>query len=134
MNASRTNGFVWLMALISWMSVIFFLSAQSGFSTHANPPLSFYLERKGAHAAEYFILAFLLFRTFRAFFPEEKRGLILACTVTLTLLYAVSDEFHQTFVFGREGKASDVLIDGISIALFIAGYIFLVRLKKFPKS
>jgi VanZ family protein len=37
--------------------------------------------------------------------------------VTLSLLYAFSDETHQLFVPGREGKLSDVGIDAIGIAL-----------------
>ena len=35
----------------------------------------------------------------------------------LTVLYAVSDEYHQTFVPGRNGNALDVLIDASGAAL-----------------
>jgi len=35
----------------------------------------------------------------------------------IAMLYAFSDEYHQTFVFGREGKLKDVGIDSIGILL-----------------
>jgi VanZ family protein len=38
-------------------------------------------------------------------------------SATLSLLYAFSDETHQLFVPGREGKLSDVGIDAIGIAI-----------------
>ena len=58
--------------------------------------------RKGTHFAEYALLCALLFRALRG-------RLVLAWT--LTVLYAVSDEFHQSFVDGRIGTPRDVLID-----------------------
>lgn len=36
-----------------------------------------------------------------------------------SLLYAISDEYHQTFVHGRNGQLFDVFIDIIGIALAI---------------
>jgi len=41
----------------------------------------------------------------------------LALAWVLTVLYAMSDEFHQTFVPGRNGNALDVLIDASAAAL-----------------
>jgi VanZ family protein len=35
----------------------------------------------------------------------------------LAVLYAVSDEVHQTFVAGRHGSPRDVLIDAVGAAL-----------------
>ena len=35
----------------------------------------------------------------------------------ISLVYAVTDEFHQTFVDGRNGTPVDVLIDSIGIAI-----------------
>ena len=58
--------------------------------------------RKGIHFGEYALLCALLFRALRG---------RLALAWTLTVLYAVSDELHQTFVDGRVGTPRDVLID-----------------------
>ncbi len=35
----------------------------------------------------------------------------------IAVLYAVSDEYHQTFVAGRHGSPIDVLIDGAGVAI-----------------
>jgi hypothetical protein len=64
---------------------------------------------KGWHATEFAIL-FLLIR--RAVGD-------LGWSLFLTMLAAVLDEFHQTFVPGRGGKLSDVLID-VGGAMFVA--------------
>ena len=48
------------------------------------------------------------------------RGLVarpLVWAAGLSLLYACSDEYHQTFVEGRTGKVLDVAIDSLGIAL-----------------
>jgi VanZ family protein len=37
----------------------------------------------------------------------------------ITVLYAVSDEYHQTFIFGRQGAARDVLIDSAGVLLTV---------------
>jgi VanZ family protein len=68
--------------------------------------------RKTAHAAEYAILGALLLRATR------RTGLAFA----LAVLYAASDEFHQTFVEGRVGAIHDVAIDAVGAAIGIALY------------
>lgn len=62
--------------------------------------------RKCAHAFEYAVLAVLFVRGF------GKRGMgWYGLAVLCAVLYAVTDEWHQTFVPGREGAAHDVLVD-----------------------
>ena len=47
---------------------------------------------------------------------------------TLSFLYAVSDEFHQSFVPGRSASIRDVLIDTIGIiGFYIAAKIFVLN-------
>ena len=58
--------------------------------------------RKGIHFGEYALLCALLVRALR--------GRVWMAW-TLTVLYAVSDEIHQTFVDGRQGTPRDVAID-----------------------
>lgn len=38
----------------------------------------------------------------------------------LAVLYAITDEYHQTFVFGRNGTWIDVLIDSTGAAIALA--------------
>lgn len=49
----------------------------------------------------------------------RTRAIIIAATISI--LYAMSDEWHQTFVPGRSPAVQDVLIDtaGILIAFFL---------------
>ena len=65
------------------------------------------LVRKGAHMTEYAVL-FLLLRA--ALGESGVRGEGVKALL-LTALYAVTDEFHQTFVPGRGPAALDVAID-----------------------
>ena len=39
----------------------------------------------------------------------------LALAAAISFLYAISDEYHQTFVDGRTGSADDVVIDSLGI-------------------
>lgn len=67
------------------------------------------LVRKSAHFCEYAVLAALLCLAFYysgALLMRNMGNLLFPC-----LLWAVLDEFLQTFVEGRTGLVSDVLID-----------------------
>lgn len=102
---------LWLPVLI-WTGFIFFLSSQPDLKSDLPQTWDFFF-RKIAHMAEYGILIYLLFRAFRGYDLNSRKSLILA--ITFSFLYAISDEYHQSFVFGREGTARDVVIDTIGI-------------------
>ncbi len=102
--------------IILWMTVIFLLSSIPGDGEqHAMRPLA-YAVRKLAHVAEYAVLGFLLARLFLFHFHETVRH-ALVLSVLGGLIYAMSDEIHQVFVFGRQGKFTDVLFDGLGLVL-----------------
>ncbi len=105
--------------LVLWMGAIFYLSAQPSDSL---PDVGAWdlLLKKGAHFTAYAILAWLAYRVCEG----RKRPFLLAFFIAV--LYAVSDEYHQTFVPGRNGNGWDVLID--SAGAFV-GLIILARLK-----
>ncbi len=108
------------------MSVIFFLSAQPGLGVagrHISIP--YLLIRKSAHVAEYWLLGMLSFRLFRAWFPENSH-VAAAGAVLLSLPFAISDEAHQLFVSGRQGKVSDIVIDASGILLALVVSIFIL--------
>ena len=112
--------------VVFWMGVIFAFSSMPGKVHVGNPPLMFYVERKGAHIGEYFILMLLMVNFLRAYFKDKKELILLSGFVCW--LYAFSDEIHQTFVFGREGKITDVGFDLIGI--ISAGLIAWLIIKK----
>lgn len=84
--------------------------------------------RKVAHATVYFVLALILLAVGRAIFGSRKY--LLTCTLTLLFcsIFAITDEYHQTFVDGRTGQFSDVLIDtaGASVGILLFSSYFLV--------
>ncbi len=83
-----------------------------------------FVVRKCAHVTEYAILALLVFRCRRKFFQGATgfwQWPLAGGTLWVAVLYAATDEFHQTFVPSREGCLRDVLIDssGAFAGLFL---------------
>jgi VanZ family protein len=102
---------------VTWVGVIIWIGGDLlalGYALHSPfEPLSDVLLRKGAHMGEYALLVWLLARALRLSSVQPLTALGVA--VLLSLLYAVTDEWHQTFVPGREGTLRDVVIDGVGI-------------------
>lgn len=78
--------------------------------------------RKCMHASVYFILTLLLINALSVTFGYKRKYLIIA--VVIAHLYALTDEYHQTFVIGRNGQYRDVLID--TCGSIIACIIFII--------
>ena len=100
----------WLPPLL-WAAVIF------TFSSLRNPVVSQffvwdYIAKKIAHVTEYAILFLLILRA-------TKKNWILS--ILLTIAYAVTDEFHQSFIPGRTPAIYDIGLD--TSGANIAGYI-----------
>lgn len=123
--------FAWLLLLGLWMAGIFFASSTEGSGEHYYN-LKMLIERKGAHVFEFFVLAYLFWKFFDQSILDFKRKIIFV--FLFSLAYAVSDEVHQLFVFGREGKVLDVGIDciGIFIFLFVAAFFKKIAKQKIP--
>ena len=97
----------WLPVLV-WAAVIFVFSSIPDLGTGLGG--WDLVLRKLAHAAEYAILGALLVRATGRAGPAFGLG----------VLYAASDEIHQTFVTGRHGTPVDVAIDAVGVAIGIA--------------
>lgn len=95
------------------MGIMFYLSNQPSLRVSQVAWQDFTL-RKSAHVTEYFLLTILASYSLKKTFHKSKKAIILLAII-ISLLFAVSDEFHQTFVFGREGKIQDVIIDSVGI-------------------
>jgi VanZ family protein len=110
----------WLPPVL-WMGVIFILSAQPSLPQHPEALLDLVL-KKGGHMMGYGILAFLLWRAF-----SRGRGALswsaLVAAFVVSVLYAASDEYHQSFVPGRNGTLVDVGFDAVGalVALLVVG-------------
>ena len=113
-----------------WMGVIFSFSSLSGSPYSFDPPLWYYLERKGAHVFEFAFLFILAVRFFFAIFPREVFSRVLLLASIFSITYASTDELHQFFVPYRGAKMTDVLIDGASVLFVACVYYFFYRRKQ----
>jgi VanZ family protein len=100
------------------MAVIWWLSAQPDLSSGLKQ--DFFL-RKCAHATEYAVLTLLWARAVAGLAPRPRAGLLApGVAAAIALAWAVSDEWHQTFVPGRVGSPRDVAVDAAGIAIGLA--------------
>jgi len=116
----------WLPAVLM-MLVIFWFSAQPG----SELPTFDWADRiikKGAHMIGYGLLAISCWRAFD--FKEEKGWI----AWLIAVLYAVTDEYHQSFVPGRNPSIWDVIIFDNLGAMILLGLIGLYRKVKRPGS
>ena len=154
MTGQRTGrlrrGMAWALCA-GWMALIFFMSAMpgdvsgeqsgtvvrillavhdavlgpSGMSEQALSVLET-LVRKAAHMAEYAVLALLYSHALRVSGARHPARLALA----MSLAYAATDEFHQSFVGGRGPSAVDVMIDTAGAALALTGKGIIKKLRR----
>jgi VanZ family protein len=108
------------------MALIFALSAQPSLPEVPRPAWDLLL-KKGAHMGAYAILLLLLWR---AFSRQTQCAWPLGTAFLLTVLYAASDEFHQTFVPDRNGWIGDVLVDAVGALLGVLGVSLAIRRKR----
>ena len=121
----------WLPVLI-WMALIFSASSDSHSYEHSSLFVEPFLHwlfprmsqswvevihliiRKCAHFTEYANLALLLWRALRQPVKHDSRlwnWQEVRLTLLVVMLYAATDEFHQSFVSTRTALVSDVFID-----------------------
>jgi VanZ family protein len=102
-------------AAIAWMGAIFFLSSRPDLPDFA-PGLPGF-EEIGGHLTAYGVLAGLLWWVLRG------SGVRYPATwaLVLAMLYGGTDEFHQSFVPGRDMSISDLMVNliGASVTLLV---------------
>lgn len=99
-------------APLALMALIFFLSAQAHLGTDLG--LIDLIGRKIAHASVYAALTLLWWWALLPLRLCPRTAV--AAAAAISFLYAISDEFHQSFVAGRVGSPIDVGIDSLGIA------------------
>jgi VanZ family protein len=130
----------WVL-LIAWMCFIFAGSTDLMSAEHTSrflvpfllwldPHMSFktimlvqLIVRKGGHLTEYAILAALLWRVLRHHWSLLRQSFWRPAMVALVvaMIFATTDEFHQSFFPSRGATAHDVMIDigGAIVGLLI---------------
>lgn len=110
---------IWLIQwgpAVAWMGAIFLVSSQSSLPQAPDTLLDLIL-KKGLHMAAYGVLASLFWRALNGRPALARAGM----SWLLAVLYAATDEYHQTFVPGRHGRLMDLGFDalGALIALWL---------------
>jgi VanZ family protein len=111
----------WLPALVV-MGLIFTLSSMPSEALPNLGPLDL-LFKKGGHALGYALLGLAYFY---ALPPRLRTGYRALLALLMAVLFALSDEYHQSFVEGRNSRLTDVVIDtaGAAVALLF-GSVYL---------
>ncbi len=99
-----------------WLPALVLMLAIFGFSSIPSDVMPTFdwadlIVKKGGHMLGYGLLALSYWYAFR-FSPEKMK-----IAWILALLYAATDEFHQSFVPGRLATVMDVGIDGVGAAI-----------------
>ena len=83
---------------------------------------------KVAHAAAYAVLGASLLYGLKPFIRSSNRGLFGITVVMFCLIYGISDEFHQSFIPGRQVSGWDVVAD-----VFGGAFVVILWYARFQK-
>ncbi|MEK6898172.1 MAG: VanZ family protein [Nanoarchaeota archaeon] len=100
---------------------IFFISSISGSKAETKIPFI----ATAYHFIAFFLFSFFLFFSIKG--SKKIRILHVIITPVFAVIYAISDEIHQSFVPLRNSSLSDVLIDSIGIIISIIIAFFMSK-------
>ena len=106
----------WVPA-IAVMATIFVLSSQSGLRVSEDPAVDKPFRVTG-HLLAYALLAALVLAALSWGRRPRLRDVLIA--FSLTVAYALTDEWHQSFVPNRTGRLDDVVTDAIGALIGLA--------------
>lgn len=102
-----------------WAIFIFILSSVPGKNI---PEFQIPNFHKLVHLIEYAVLGFLLIRAFMKSVFDRSFIILALVSIIIIIFFALSDEWHQSFIPGRNCDLSTVLFDIISSAIGIFLY------------
>lgn len=120
----------WRMAAVFWMVLIFiFSSIPSVFLGPAALPID--ILKKVFHVIIFGILSVLYLLALKPGIPlSDFRYRTFFLSFFLTVLYALSDEYHQAFTPGRHSSLYDVIVDAGGAVVFLSSLYF-IRNRKY---
>ena len=144
-SSSKINPWVWVAA---WMGLIFFFSTDLFSAPQTSRVIGPFLKwfvpdisdetirdiqlvvRKAAHVIEYAILSILSCRALaKHTTPRPLPWALLGQAVLIASVYAVLDEWHQSWTAARFGSSLDVGIDSVGAIIGATFFAWLTRHK-----
>ncbi|HGY91640.1 MAG TPA: hypothetical protein ENK43_10765 [Planctomycetes bacterium] len=116
------KAWIWRIAAVTWMGMIFWSSHRTWEGVGGGFPGMGNL----FHAPLYGVLAFLWAGGLGAWREVPRRlPLIFRLAVSISVLWGILDEWHQSFVPGRDPDVFDVLTDfqGAILGVLVLGFI-----------
>ena len=113
----------WWGPLIAYSGLIFWLSSQPQLAFVGDAPD--YL----LHFLAYFGMGLLTVRAFARGLAVPVANRVACLSVALSVAYAASDEFHQSFVPGRVASYQDFVADGLGVLVALAALLVYWRLR-----
>ncbi len=125
---SRKRILFYLLPAVGYAALIFSLSSSSLDIEELRPVFEY---DKLLHLVEYYILGYLLMRVFTTSPDSSRAERALFATILVGTVYGASDEFHQSFVPGRDCSLLDFLFDAAGVILAAITFSF-VRHRLWP--
>lgn len=104
------------LAILAMVAIFFLSSLPQGFLL-GKPSLSVQIITNLAHIPAYSLLTFLWLRSFNRGRNGNQSVIIKAIVVIGAIVFAISDEIHQSFVPGRSVSCLDIALDLLGIFL-----------------
>ena len=104
--------------LILWGPFLGALAIVFWLSSMATVPGAHYVWDKLLHTVGYAGLGILAMRAFHGGFARPRLAPTIYAALTV-ILWGISDEFHQSFVPGRDSSALDVVADAVGVILSV---------------
>ena len=143
----RSELIPWLWVAL-WMLVVFLFSTSAfsgdntsriigpilkwispGISNESIAFVQFFL-RKTAHIIEYAFLAILLCNAIVRRLKEFSAKVLIVRSVFISLIYAASDEWHQSLSADRIGSLMDISIDGVGALFGALSFLWIFKYKQ----
>jgi VanZ family protein len=67
------------------------------------------------HFLEYYVFGYILLRAIIILKRQDRSRYASFIVIAVGILYSISDEWHQSFVPGRDPSITDVMFDGLGI-------------------
>ncbi|MBL7685629.1 MAG: VanZ family protein [Deltaproteobacteria bacterium] len=117
----KKRRYLYILLALLYASLIFYFSSRPALSVSHD---------KMAHIFEYSLFGFIICPVLRYFFKIQHVGKLILFAVFVVTLYGVTDEFHQSFVPGRESSIYDVIADFVGSFLGALIYVLSHRLQR----